>query len=48
MNCPQCTDRTAPMGALGRTKAYRCRSCGWTWTHLSKPRRKPTTQPKER
>ncbi len=46
--CPQCSgDRLALLGQWGAGKAYRCTACGWTWTHLPKPRR-PAIKPAQR
>lgn len=35
--CPACSGTGALLGALGRTKHYRCIHCGWTFSHT--PRR---------
>ncbi len=46
--CPACSgDHIALLGQWGRGKALRCVSCGWTWTHLPKPRR-PAIKPAQR
>lgn len=30
-HCPACSGTPALLGALGRTKHYRCIHCGWQW-----------------
>lgn len=40
--CPQCSERNAPMGVLGRTTHYRCRACGWMY--YSAPKARPPKQ----
>ncbi len=37
--CPMCPGHGQPLGALGSTMHYRCRDCGWTFSHT--PRTNP-------
>jgi tRNA(Ile2) C34 agmatinyltransferase TiaS len=44
--CPSCSGDGQLLGALGRTRHYRCRHCGWTFHHtprVRKPKTKSTT-----
>lgn len=41
--CPACNGDGAALGALGRTKHFRCVSCGWTFSHT--PRRAAPKKP---
>jgi hypothetical protein len=40
--CPQCEapDNT-PIGVLGNTAHYRCRACGWSFSHALSKRMPP-------
>ena len=40
--CPQCCGPGVLLGALGNTKHFRCRFCGWDFSKTVNPRRKLT------
>jgi rubredoxin len=41
--CPQCSGEPWLLGELGRLMWYRCRQCGWQWSHRSLRRPKPSS-----
>jgi DNA-directed RNA polymerase subunit RPC12/RpoP len=41
MKCPYCHGRPGLLGALGRTKHYRCIDCGGQWSRAARAKKIP-------